>query len=653
MVINLKKIVLVLIIIFSIILYRLYDLAIIKNDYYKKLLDKKTNINVLGLSAPRGRILDINGNVLVDNVGINTIVYNKNKLNVNDEIELAYKLANSINSIKEGSEYELKKFYLIQNNNGDDLITKKEYKLYNERKLSKKDLEKLKYERVDDNKLSTYNDMDKKAAKVYSLMNKGYSYDKKIISNNVTDEEFAKIMEMNLKGITGEHSWIRKYNYGTTLKDIFGTIGNISLENKDYYLNNNYELTDIVGISALEYQYDKYLQGKKAIYKLNNDKTLSLIKEAKRGNDLYLSIDINMVIDTNEILKNNVVKGKKMSNSKYYNGSYVLVIDSNTGKIKAMSGIRLLNDKKDNIFSDASFNIFNSSFTPGSIVKGASMTVGYQNNLIEVGKKIKDSCVKLYLNPEKCSYKSLGYIDDITALKTSSNYYQFLLAIKSTGNTYKNNMKLDVTQGNFDLYRNTFKEYGLGNKTGIDLPNEPTGLIGKKIAGDLLLNLSIGQYDTYTILELGQYMNTIANNGTRYKLNLVDHIDNEDGKRIYTYNREILNKIELDSKYYERIKEGFRQVLYLGTGYGYTDTKYKPAGKTGTSESYLDLDNDGINDVKTITSTYAMFAPFDSPKYTVVVVSPNIGYYTNNVGNMSYINRFISNDITKMIFDKY
>ena len=653
MVINLKKIVLVLIIIFSIILYRLYDLAIIKNDYYKKLLDKKTNINVLGLSAPRGRILDINGNVLVDNIGINTIVYNKNKLNVNNEIELAYKLANSINSIKEGSEYELKKFYLIQNNNGDDLITKKEYKLYNERKLSKKDLEKLKYERVDDNKLSTYNDMDKKAAKVYSLMNKGYSYDKKIISNNVTDEEFAKIMEMNLKGITGEHSWIRKYNYGTTLKDIFGTIGNISLENKDYYLNNNYELTDIVGISALEYQYDKYLQGKKAIYKLNNDKTLSLIKEAKRGNDLYLSIDINMVIDTNEILKNNVVKGKKMSNSKYYNGSYVLVIDSNTGKIKAMSGIRLLNDKKDNIFSDASFNIFNSSFTPGSIVKGASMTVGYQNNLIEVGKKIKDSCVKLYLNPEKCSYKSLGYIDDITALKTSSNYYQFLLAIKSTGNTYKNNMKLDVTQGNFDLYRNTFKEYGLGNKTGIDLPNEPTGLIGKKIAGDLLLNLSIGQYDTYTILELGQYMNTIANNGTRYKLNLVDHIDNEDGKRIYTYNREILNKIELDSKYYERIKEGFRQVLYLGTGYGYTDTKYKPAGKTGTSESYLDLDNDGINDVKTITSTYAMFAPFDSPKYTVVVVSPNIGYYTNNVGNMSYINRFISNDITKMIFDKY
>ena len=57
----------------------------------------------------------------------------------------------------------------------------------------------------------------------------------------------------------------------------------------------------------------------------------------------------------------------------------------------------------------------------GSVIKGASHTVGYQNNLIDIGKKINDSCVKLYQVPTKCSYKRLGYIDDITALKTSSN----------------------------------------------------------------------------------------------------------------------------------------------------------------------------------------------------------------------------------------
>ena len=647
-----KKILFLIFITFILILFRIYNISVKANNYYKHILDNKTNIIIEGLSAPRGRILDINGNVLVDNIGVNTIVYNKTGLTKDEEIEISYLLADNITNIKEGNEYELKKFYLALHNNGDDLINEKEYKLYDERKLSSTDLNTLKYKRITKYHIDKFSKRDKIAAKIYYLMNKGYSYDKKIIIKNVKDDEFAKIIEMDIKGITGELLWIRKYNYENTLKNIFGNIGNITLENSEYYLKNNYKLSDIVGISNLEYQYDKYLQGKKATFKLNSDNTLTKISDSKRGNDIYLSIDINMENDIISILKDNILKGKKMANTKYYNGSYVLVLNSKDGSIKAMAGESILNNLE-NQFSDTSFNIFNSSFTPGSVIKGASMTVGYQNGLIDVGKKINDSCVKLYLNPQKCSYKYLGYIDDITALKTSSNYYQFLLAIKSTGNTYKYNMKLNVSEDNFNLYRNTFLEYGLGNLTGIDLPNEPTGLKGKKIAGDLLLNLSIGQYDTYTILELAQYMNTIANNGIRYKLNLVDHITDEYGNIIYSYEGNILNKINLDEKYYERIKEGLRQVLFLGTGYGYTNVKYKPAGKTGTSESFLDIDNDGINDVKTITSTYAMFAPFDDPKYTVVVVSPNIGYYKNNIGQMAYINRFLSSDITNLIFDKY
>ena len=649
MVINLKKIVFFLGTIFLVAIIRIFYLSVIRNNYYKSVLDYKTNIKVSGLSAPRGRILDINNKVLVDNVGIKTIVYNKSNISKDEEVKIAYILANNISNIPDANIYELKKFYLVLNNDGYDLIKNNEYKLYNERKITNYDLNKLKYERIDEELLNKFSELDKKAAKIYNLMNKGYSYDKKVIAKNINEEDFAKIIEMNIKGITGEMTWVRKYNYDT-LKDIFGTIGNISKENKDYYLKKGYELTDIVGISNLEYQYDEYLQGKKAIYKLNNDKTLTLIKESIPGNDLHLSVDIDMQNDINEIIKNNIIKGKNMANTKYYNGSYVLVIDSKTGLIKAMAGKQLLND---NVFSDTSLNILNSSFTPGSVIKGASMTVGYQNNLIDIGKKIKDSCVKLYLNPKKCSYKDLGYVDDITALKTSSNYYQFILAIKSTGNNYTYNMKFDVNEDNFNLYRSTFASYGLGNTTGIDLPNEPTGLKGKKIAGDLLLNLAIGQYDTYTILELGQYMNTIANNGNRYKLNLVDYITNQNNETIYTYKPSILNKIYMDDSYYERIKEGLRQVLFLGTGYGYTNTIYKPAGKTGTSESFLDLNNDGVNDVKTITSTYAMFAPYDNPKYTVVVVSPNIGHYDGKKGNMAYINRYLSNDVTKLIYDKY
>lgn len=643
-----KKYITILGLLFFVIVIRIFYIAYTKHDYYNKLLKNKTDIKVLGLSAPRGRILDINGNVLVDNTSVNTIVYNKKNLSISEEIDLAYKLAECLSNIDIANKYELKKFYLASNNDGKELLTNKEYRLYDERKLSLYNLNKLKYDRVNDTMLSKYNDLDKKAAHIYYLMNKGYSYDKKVISTNVLDSEYAKIIENNFAGITGELTWVRKYNYGDTLKDIFGSIGPITIENKDEYLKKGRELNDIVGLSNLEYQYDDYLQGTKAIYKLNDDKTLTLQESAKKGKDLYLSIDINMQNDINEILKKDILYAKNSLNSKYYNGSYAVVLDSKTGEVKAMTGVALLDNYKNKNFIDTSYNLFNTSFTPGSIVKAASMTVAYQNNLVDIGKKIKDSCVKLYLNPTKCSYKSLGYIDDITALKTSSNYYQFLLAIKSTGNSYKYNMKLNVTKDNFDLYRNTFKEYGLGSVTGIDLPNEHIGLIGDKVAPDLLLNYVIGQYDTYTVLELAQYMNTVANDGIRYKLNLVNHIDNKK-----EYEAQILNEINLDKSYYERIKEGLRQVIFLGTGGGYTSTKYKPAGKTGTSESFLDSNNDGKNDVKTITSTYAMFAPYDDPKYTVVVVSPNVGYYTKNKGNMTYINRTISNDVTKLVFENY
>ena len=648
-----KKIIVFLVFSFLIITLRIFDLAIIKNKDYQKILDQKTNITVLGMSAPRGRILDCNGNVLVDNVGVNTIVYNKNKLDTAEEINLAYTLAENISNMEEGTTLELKKFYLAGHNNGKDLIDKNEYQLYDERKLTILDLNKLKLQRITEEILNYYNELDKKAAHIYALMNTGYSYDKKIISKDVTEKEFAAILEMNLPGITGELSWQRKYNYGSTLKDVFGTIGKITVEKKEEYLEKGYVLTDVVGISNLEYQYDEYLQGQKAKYQLNNDGTLTLIEESKQGNDLYLSLDIHMQEEVNEILRENITKGKRIANTEYYKGSYVLILDTKTGMIKTLAGQKILSNKNENLFNDSSLDIINSSYTVGSVVKGASMTVGYQNNLIQVGKKIKDSCVKLYLNPQKCSYKSLGYIDDITALKTSSNYYQFLLAIKSTGNEYKYNMKLDVTEDNFNLYRDVFADYGLGSATEIDLPNEPTGLKGTKVAGDLLLNLSIGQYDTYTILGVAQYMNTIANNGTRYKLNLMDHIEDENREEIIKYKPEILNQIDLSEEYYQRIKEGFRQVLYLGTGYGYTDTKYKPAGKTGTSESFYDVDNDGVNDVKTITSTYAMFAPYDDPKYTIVVVSPNVSHYNGRTSTMAYINRYISNEITKKIFENY
>ena len=514
--------------------------SILKNkEYYTKLLDEKTNIYVYGISAPRGRILDCNGKVLVDNIGIKTIYYNKIKgITKSKELEIAGLLANVL-SVDEATIDELKEYYLINNNDGKYLITDEEYKLFEERKITKEEIDIKKRARITDDMLN-YSSKEKTQAHIYSLMNKGYIYSKKKIASNLTEEEYAKIIESKIPGITGELSWDRIYLYGDTLKNIFGRIGSITKETKEYYLTKDYELTDTVGISYLENVYEDYLRGKKAKYKVGSDYTLTLLEEEQKGNDLILSIDIDMQIKTEEILKDKLILAKKYGNTEYFKDSYALVSDPLTGSIKAISGIRL-ND--DNTFSDISLNNINKSYTIGSAVKGATIAVGYKYNLIEPGKYINDSCVKLLFVPPKCSFKKLGKVNDLTALSNSSNYYQYMIAIKLTGNTYTPNMKLNATKEHFKKYREMLSSFGLGVKTGIDLPNEQTGIIGKTIADDLLLNLSIGQYDTYTPIEVLQYINSVAT-GKRIKLSLMQEIKN--GEETLLENKsEVLNNVDL------------------------------------------------------------------------------------------------------------
>lgn len=66
----------------------------------------------------------------------------------------------------------------------------------------------------------------------------------------------------------------------------------------------------------------------------------------------------------------------------------------------------------------------------GSVVKGASHIVGYNTGALSIGEKRYDTCIKIASTPEKCSWTYLGLVDDLTALKYSSNTYQFNTAIK-------------------------------------------------------------------------------------------------------------------------------------------------------------------------------------------------------------------------------
>ena len=487
-----------------------------------------------------------------------------------------------------------------------------------------------------------YNNFNINKDEFLKKVNNSYKYEDIILKNNLTENEVSLVLNSDVKGLFIKESFERFYPYKDTLKNVLGSVGHIQKENKNYYLKKGYKLYEKVGISGLEREYEEYLKGTNAKYKVNNDNSLTLISHGKKGSDLYLSIDINLVNEINTIIKEELVKAKKHLNTQYLNDAFVIVGNPKTSEVYSLNGQRYLND---NTFTDISLNNINSAFTMGSVVKGATISVGYKYNLIEKGKKILDGCVKLKNKTEKCSFKELGYLDDVSALKMSSNYYQFLIAISLLGKKYTPNMDLNASEKEFNIYRDMLSSYGLGIITGIDLPNEKTGLKGNIISDDLLLNLSIGQYDTYTPIELFNYINTLAMKGKRISPSLVNEIKNNDFI-IYKNKHEVVDNVQISNDDFNQIHKGFYEVMNNGTGLGFMNKNLLPAGKTGTSESFIDTDNDGKIDTKTLTLTMAGFFPYDDPKISLIVVCPNTSH--NNGKNKDYI-YYLTSKISRRI----
>ena len=632
-------IIVLLISIYLVIGCRLFNLQILKNSEYNDKLAMATEKTIESTSAPRGRIYDRNHKLLVDNEGIKTIYYKKqNGITTKEEIELAYEVSNNIDiDYSKIDDNKLKDFYYKSHyKECRKKITDEEWDLYNKRKLNDKDIDKLIYERLDD-EISEYTDSDKKAAYIYYLMNKGYSYAEKVIKNNdVTDAEYAYISENidNLKGFNTKLDWERVYLYGDTFKSILGNVSSntqgIPSELSEEYLKRGYTLDDRVGISYLEYQYEDYLRGTKAKYRLLSDNSYELVSEGKRGNDIVLTIDIELQKYLEEVLSNEVLNAKGEPGTQYYNRSFAIVSDPNTGEILAMAGKQVV--LKDGYYQivDYTPGIVTLPVTPGSVVKGASMMVGYKYGAIDIGTVLNDECIKIKDTPLKCSWQTMGPIDDVYALQNSSNVYQYKIAIKVGNGSYEYNQGLALDEIAFDKYREMYAEFGLGEKTGIDLPVESLGFMGKSRLPGHLLDFSIGQYDTYTPIQLSQYINTIANNGVRLKPYLLKEVykpsDSGDtfGSLIYKANVTELGKLSVEKKYIDRVREGFSAVVTRGLGYGYMGNYTNSAGKTGTSQSFIDTDGDGKVDTETITSSFVGYSPSDNPKMSIVVVSPDI-----------------------------
>lgn len=647
---------------FGYLLIQLSHVQLIKYEEYRKKYQESTENVIEGLTAPRGRIYDRNHKLIVDNTPTKVIFYKKTNLTVKEEIDLAYKLSNLLDIEMKLTENIKRSFWIkLNQERSQEKITEQEIMDLKYRKLTGSDIEKMKLKRITEDELNELTEEDLKAAYIYYLMNKGYSYSEKVIKDtNVTDLEYATIAAKlsELKGIGIRLDWNRSYPYGNVFKSILGTVSTnekgIPEDLKEEYLKKGYSLTDRVGTSYLEYQYDDYLKGTKNKYQVKNGEQI-LIEEGKRGNDLVLTIDIDLQKEIEQILEEELLKTKQEPNTQYYNRSFVVVTNPKTGEILAMAGKQIVQKGDQYEIYDYTPGVFTSSVTVGSAIKGASHIVGYNTGALSVGERRYDTCVKLKGAPIKCSWKNLGLLDDIKALKLSSNTYQFYTAIKVAGVNYFYDMPFVITNNAFEIYRNTFAQFGLGVKTGLDLPNESAGLKGKNDSSGLLLDFSIGQYDNYTPLQLAQYISTIANNGSRMKFHLLKQVYDKDSNLtnvIYETKIEELNKVETEQRFLDRVKEGFQAVLaYGGTGSGYIDKAYLPAGKTGTSQSFVDTNGDGLVDTETVSNTFVAYAPYNDPVVTFTIVSPDT--YNYGTTYQSTVNKRISKRVSEKYFEIY
>ena len=194
------------------------------------------------------------------------------------------------------------------------------------------------------------------------------------------------------------------------------------------------------------------------------------------------------------------------------------------------------------------------------------------------------------------------------------------LANANSGDSARNN---EIA---FDTIRQSFGSFGLGTKTGIDLPGESGGLIGDSNSVGILLDLSIGQFDTYTTLQLAQYVSTIANGGYRIAPKVLKEIrePSEDGKILGPLIQEtevnVLNRIQNTDAEIDQVKRGMRYVYYAPRGTAsnlFAGKAYDGAGKTGTAQAFS-------SGRATINLSHVGFAPYENPEIAYAVLIPNI-----------------------------
>jgi len=660
-------------VLFAMLVAQLAYLQIVYGGKFQAEVDR-TDKTVMTGNVPRGMIYDSKGRLLVGNSTSNAITYTKSGSVKSSDI---YTIAS-----------RLTKYMTVETTDLTDR-DKADYILAAPNKSAQVVKQMPKSDRLDANGDALSNtkiyanevkylekqgihldDKDLQRATLFKKMSAAYSLSTVFLKDkNLTAKEIAEVSEhlTELPGISIGSNWDREYPQGKSIASIIGGVSTEQQGIPDDEINSmlaaGYSRNDRVGTSYLEKNYESILSGTKSQRQVqvgsnNQIKKSTVLYKGQKGGNLNLTIDSKFQKMVQDDLNAEYSSAKAAGITQYSDGAYAVVTNPKTGAVLAMAGIH--NDPKTGETSEDALGVINRTFVMGSAVKGATVLGALMDGVITPENNTQnDDPIYLPGSPVKKSVYpagTFGSLGAVQALQFSSNIYMMNLAMKEGHAKYIPNTSMVMDPNIFSTLRGYFSQFGLGVKTGIDISGETKGIEGStttsegKLKTGSALDLSYGNYDAYTLIEMAQYISTIANGGYRLKPYVVQSIQKtkDDGtKGSYTSvtKPSVLNKIDANQDDLDVVRKGMYAAVH-GSGYWTTATKLADltpavAAKTGTAQSfYYDPDNPSSDPPETITTSLVSFGPYDDPNVAMAIVFPNLtsenGSYPNILAHQIY-----------------
>ncbi len=611
--------VLSLILVAAILLFstRVYFLQIVNAGEFKKSLPfGAASSHTATIKAPRGEILDCYGRQIAINRDGYNIVFNKAyvKDNLNSIILTLIKLAQEYETAwvdnlpitdtspyvyKEGEKTDklLKTLdlagYATAENCFDEMV--KRYKLEGFKKADQRKIMGVRYS--------------------MEILDFSISYPF-TFAEDIPTEFMRKISESSftLSGVSIDVVPFREYADTTLAVNLIGSVGPIFEEDWQEYKEKGYSYNDKVGKSGIEKWGEEYLRGIDGQITYYLDAKGSIIKsevtkEPIAGKTIMLSLDKNIQRLAQDSLKEKV-KALQSKGGTCKAGSAV-VLEVATGKVLAAANypsydLATMNKDYNQLQSDPAKPLMDRAFQGiypiGSTIKPAVAVAAMELGKYNTGETV--NCVQTYNYFGDYKPKCLHYHSHINlknAISKSCNYFFFEMGRRIGATTLTD----------------YFKQFGLGVKTGVEI-NDSSGLLiepDNDRVGGTTLQISIGQMNAFTPLQLANYTATLANGGTHYKVSLIDKVVSYDmSSVIKTVAPEVKNSINISESTLKAVKEGMLSVTEEGTGrLALSDYPIKVGGKTGTSQVTNAPDH----------SVFIAYAPFDNPQIAVSVVLEN------------------------------